>query len=398
MPRNKHGDTSFYTQVVTTYYQERFSTLQKEEAKIELLKIFCEPQSIILTHYPVKISEESDDYILAVDSDTITVCEDSGGHLKILDSRSWRLRDLRDTDHTHKEKLISVNVLGSWQELFTGYTTQIANHLMEAHILLKKKVARARLSHRISTPTSPTSPEPVKSPDLLEEQKEEKKEEEEEARNILGDTPEPPTVVDVAPAVQENEILVEQEVTAEDLFEMPSEQPEGDKEEEEAEEEGGEQEEVQEEEPAEETKVDLPAQEKADNIVLVQLEQQPDLTPTEDQVPDSREDAPPASPPGTQGPHGKRPMNVITLEPASTPQSNSEPPPNTPMSEVEEIKKSPARSTGSDASKVIHIPEYLGLDYRKVLDNYRLFHIVILKQEIRTLLVRVQESGEMECL
>lgn len=142
---------------------------------------------------------------------------------------------------------------------------------------------------------------------------------------------------------------------------MPSEQPEGDKEEEEAEEEGGEQEEVQEEEPAEETKVDLPAQEKADNIVLVQLEQQPDLTPTEDQVPDSREDAPPASPPGTQGPHGKRPMNVITLEPASTPQSNSEPPPNTPMSEVEEIKKSPARSTGSDASKVIHIPEYLGL-------------------------------------
>jgi len=32
-------------------------------------------------------------------------------------------------------------------------------------------VARARLSHRISTPTSPTSPEPVKSPDLLEEQK-----------------------------------------------------------------------------------------------------------------------------------------------------------------------------------------------------------------------------------
>ena len=71
-------------------------------------------------------------------------------------------------------------------------------------------VARARLSHRISTPTSPTSPEPVKSPDLLEEQKEEKKEEEEEARNILGDTPEPPTVVDVAPAVQEKEILVEQ--------------------------------------------------------------------------------------------------------------------------------------------------------------------------------------------
>lgn len=70
-------------------------------------------------------------------------------------------------------------------------------------------VARARLSHRISTPTSPTSPEPVKSPDLVEEQKVEE-EEEEEARNILGDTPEPPAVVDVAPAVQENEILVEQ--------------------------------------------------------------------------------------------------------------------------------------------------------------------------------------------
>ena len=41
---------------------------------------------------------------------------------------------------------------------------------------------------------------------------------------------------------------------------------------------------------------------------------------------------------------------------------------------------------------------FLAQDYRKVLDNYRLFHIVILKQEIRTLLVRVREGGEMECL
>jgi len=41
---------------------------------------------------------------------------------------------------------------------------------------------------------------------------------------------------------------------------------------------------------------------------------------------------------------------------------------------------------------------FLAQDYRMVLDNYRLFHIVILKQEIRTLLVRVRESGEMECL
>ena len=118
---------------------------------------------------------------------------------------------------------------------------------------------------------------------------------------------------------------------------------------------------MQEEEPAEETKVDLPAQEKANNIVLVPLEQQPDLTPTEGQEPDTRAEAPPASPPATQGPHGKRPMNIITLEPASTSQITSEPPPNTPMSVVEEIQKSPARSTGSSASKVIHIPEYLGL-------------------------------------
>jgi len=41
---------------------------------------------------------------------------------------------------------------------------------------------------------------------------------------------------------------------------------------------------------------------------------------------------------------------------------------------------------------------FLAQDYRMVLDNYRLFHIVILKQEIRTLLVRVRESGEMERL
>ena len=42
-----------------TYYQERVSTLQKEEAKIALLQIFCEPQSILLTHYPVKVSHKT---------------------------------------------------------------------------------------------------------------------------------------------------------------------------------------------------------------------------------------------------------------------------------------------------------------------------------------------------
>ena len=42
-----------------TYYQERVSTLQKEEAKIALLQIFYEPQSILLTHYPVKVSHRT---------------------------------------------------------------------------------------------------------------------------------------------------------------------------------------------------------------------------------------------------------------------------------------------------------------------------------------------------
>ena len=91
---------------------------------------------------------------------------------------------MRDTNHTHKEKLVSVvsgvcvswggilllefsipsspipllpppsfppsflplpslppsqNVLGSWHELFTVYAAEIASHLMEAHTLVKKK-------------------------------------------------------------------------------------------------------------------------------------------------------------------------------------------------------------------------------------------------------------------
>ena len=33
--------------------------MQKEEAKIALLQIFCEPQSILLTHYPVKVSHRT---------------------------------------------------------------------------------------------------------------------------------------------------------------------------------------------------------------------------------------------------------------------------------------------------------------------------------------------------
>ena len=33
--------------------------MQKEEAKIALLQIFYEPQSILLTHYPVKVSHRT---------------------------------------------------------------------------------------------------------------------------------------------------------------------------------------------------------------------------------------------------------------------------------------------------------------------------------------------------
>lgn len=144
-----------------------------------------------------------------------------------------------------------------------------------------------------------------------------------------------------------------------------------DKEEEETEKEEGNQEEKGQEEVtlADEIKIDLLAQENANSDIVA--EQQTDVTPARD-----RTEAPPASPPHTLVVPGKRPENVPTLSPASTPQPISHPPPNTPMSAVVTVEKghkSPSRSTGSrstTSSKAFYIPEYLGkVRERELIDD-----------------------------
>ena len=145
-----------------------------------------------------------------------------------------------------------------------------------------------------------------------------------------------------------------------------------DKEEEETEKEEGNQEEKGQEEVtlADEIKIDLLAQENANSDIVA--EQQTDVTPARD-----RTEAPPASPPHTLVVPGKRPENVPTLSPASTPQPISHPPPNTPMSAVVTVEKghkSPSRSTGSrstTSSKAFYIPEYLGkVRERELIDDF----------------------------
>ena len=146
----------------------------------------------------------------------------------------------------------------------------------------------------------------------------------------------------------------------ENQYEWPSEERLADKEEEETEKEEDNQEEKgQEVTLADEIKIDLLAQENANSDIVA--EQQTDVTP-----PRNRTEAPPASPPHTLVVPGKRPDNVPTLSPASTPQPISHPPPNTPMSAVVTVgkeHKSPSRSTSSrstTSSKAFYIPEYLG--------------------------------------
>ena len=146
----------------------------------------------------------------------------------------------------------------------------------------------------------------------------------------------------------------------ENHYEWPSKEQLADEEEEETEKEDNEEEKGQEEVTlADEIKIDLLAQENANSDISA--EHHTDVTPS-----CNRTDAPPASPPHTLVVPGKRPENVPTLSPASTPQPISHPPPNTPMSaEVTVVKgpKSPSRSTGSrstTSSRSVYIPEYLG--------------------------------------
>ena len=143
-----------------------------------------------------------------------------------------------------------------------------------------------------------------------------------------------------------------------------------DKEEEKTEKEDDQEEKGQEEVTlVDEIKIDLLAQENANSDIVA--EQQTDVTPARD-----RTEAPPASPPHTLVVPGKRPENVPTLSPASTPQPISHPPPNTPMSAVVTVEKghkSPSRSTGSrstTSSKAFYIPEYLGkVRERELIDD-----------------------------
>jgi hypothetical protein len=57
---------------------------------------------------------------------------------------------------------VELNILGTWHQLYTKETAQVSSYIMEAHKLMKTKVARARLSH-IPSPTGPTSVQPFDS-------------------------------------------------------------------------------------------------------------------------------------------------------------------------------------------------------------------------------------------
>jgi hypothetical protein len=59
-----------------------------------------------------------------------------------------------------------------------------------------------------------------------------------------------------------------------------------------------------------------------------------------------------------------------------------------PAEDPKEEKKEPLTPiTDINFPPTLHIPEYFGLDFRQVLRDYRLFHIVVMNKDKRTLLV-----------
>lgn len=386
MPSGRKNDHSLYEQIVTTYYRDRVSTLQKGEAKLQLLRIFSQPQSIISTCYLVTVGEDTEEKILAIDSNTIRVCDEVKGTLQTQEIRCWRLRDLQGTDTEHKDQCVELNILGTWHQLYTKETAQVSSYIMEAHKLMKTKVARARISH-IPSPTGPTSVQPfdttLEPPRMLtpevvvlyRDKRDEAESTGDESKEYEWPANETQDEKTVAAVVTSAEIEAEQSEHANLEASSPKAESE-EKEEFVVEEQGsgkGEGEGEEDESKIEEgDKVEGEGEDLSINDI--------------DEILDQEETKPPSKPlSGSSTPtSGRRPINILLATPGVT-----GPPANTPATPE---RKSPAKSaSGSSTYTLVHIPEYLGQDYRKVLEDYRLFHIIVLKQDIRTLLIDVRK-------
>ncbi|XP_064397866.1 uncharacterized protein LOC135344565 [Halichondria panicea] len=331
MPQARQKDSSFFAQIVTTFYRERVESLEQSEAKNKLLQLHSVKQTVLVNYYPIKLSEDSSDHVIIIDSDSVSLCQtDDNGKLQAISDKTWRIRDLRDTDiSSQNEDLFKVNVLGSWQSLYSPYRQSLSSHLLEAVHLTKLKGLRFRVSARV---TSPEVNEVFKRNSHL----------------YHGDV----TVKQLPVAAIVNPITLE-------AYQPP---------------------------PPGESSVDPPPVDTTMNKRSLSFE-----WPANNEEAETREvrndevfpvlDSPSA---GSEG------LQSAVIHPVSTVDTEIEfnvSPKATPLRE--EKKKDLSRTS-------VHIPDFLELDYRQILEDYKLFHIVVMKQDVRPVLLHTGKAiGEV---
>lgn len=351
MPRHFQNNPEYYSQTVANYYGERVGTLQVMDAKHILIKYFSDSQSIIVNYFPVKQSDSSggqEEFILCVDSDRINVCRRTGtqDQLKVAEGMSWRLRDLRDAECTsQKDQHLRVNILGSWYEFLTDHSIQISRYLMEAQALTKLRVAKGRMSsanmrnldivgeilNRQRPSSGVLSPE-----DTIPEEDGDPK------------TPSLDPVVLVAPSSQSEE--GEQVAAASTVAEK-------------------------------------------DLVVGAGVPDQPSHSEAQFDLDDINEAINHLSETNSSNASPSK-VSIHFSVPPPPPSLATTPHHTTPPKEMEALAgdASPAKKSLSGASSTyVHIPEFLGLDFREVLEDYKLFNVVVMKQDVRTVLLHINK-------
>eukprot|EP00731_Ephydatia_muelleri_P013709 Em0007g1019a len=135
--------------------QQSVKAIPKGTAKSTVLQLITFPSVTLVAYFPVRMQSSSEELVLAVSNDNVSVCEvKEAGQLKVIAEKSWRLKDIRESCQ-QTEQTIRINTLGYWQELFTEYAAELSNYISESERISRKKALKQRSSVYIATLAEP---------------------------------------------------------------------------------------------------------------------------------------------------------------------------------------------------------------------------------------------------
>ena len=440
--------------------QQSVKVVPKDSAKSSVLQLVTQPSVTLVTYFPVRMQSSSEEMVLAVSNDSVSVCEvNEAGHLKVIPDKSWRLKDIRESCQ-QTEQMIRINTLGYWQELFTKYAAELSNYISESERISRKKALKQRSSVYNAALAEPHLSQEL--PPLVEHTTDEVTTMPSDAKNspsitddmiVVGPSKQeyslhPNTTSDVITAINQTSTLSNPNQATE-VCSTSQRQSVGTTASMDAASNGSYSVEAISREsmsldmsasgfdivqkswlhmhisltsnsPVKAAGISMEAAMSLDANVTKPMGMRDKSTPcSETSVISPAESLPQksASPkksssagPSDQGtiyqwptieersPH-KRPFNVV-YSPAKSKQSKKEQH-TRHGSQVSRTESMKSKTSQKSSSEFIYIPKYLSLDYREILEQHRLFHVVVMDKDIRPLLLdittSVKEAIEVIC-